>query len=107
MNRTMTEQEFLACLDDAIRFDHIFVVYQPKINHATGRMVGAEALMRWTHPEYGMQYPSDFIPVLEKNDLIYKADLAVFEKVCRFLRSCLDDGVSVVPISVNMSRYDI
>lgn len=107
MNKIMTEQELLACFDDAIRFHHIFVTYQPKINHATGRMVGAEALMRWTHPAYGMQYPSEFIPVLEKNDLIYRADLAVFEMVCQFLRRCLDADIAPVPISVNMSRYDI
>lgn len=107
MNRVMTEQELLACFDDAVKFGHIFVTYQPKINHSTGRMIGAEALMRWTHPVYGMQYPSDFIPVLEKNDLIYRADLAVFESVCRFLRKCLDNGETPVPVSVNMSRYDI
>ena len=107
MRKTMTEQELLDCFDDAIKYGHIFATYQPKINHATGRMVGAEALMRWSHPEYGMQYPSDFIPVLEKNDLIYRADLAVFEIVCKFQRKCLDNGISVVPISVNMSRYDI
>ncbi len=103
----MTEQELLACFDEAVRDGHIFVTYQPKINHATGRMIGAEALMRWTNPEFGMQYPSDFIPVLEKNDLIYRADLAVFESVCRFLRYCLDNHIDPVPISVNMSRYDI
>ena len=107
MRRTMTEQELLANFDDAIRLGHIFITYQPKINHSTGRMVGAEALMRWSHPENGMQYPSDFIPVLEKNDLIYRADLAVFENVCKFQRKCLDSGISTVPISVNMSRYDI
>ncbi len=107
MNKIMTEQELLECFDDAVRFGHIFVNYQPKINHSTGRMVGAEALMRWTNPEYGMQYPSNFIPVLEKHDLIYRADLAVFERVCRFLRSCLDTGITPVPVSVNMSRYDI
>lgn len=107
MNRKMTEQELLACFDDAVRFGHIFVTYQPKINHSTGRMIGAEALMRWTHPVYGMQYPSDFIPILEKNDLIYRADLAVFEQVCAFLAKCLDEDIQPVPISVNMSRYDI
>ena len=107
MNKKMTEQEFLACFDDAVKFGHIFVTYQPKINHCTGRMIGAEALMRWTHPAYGMQYPSDFIPVLEKNDLIYRADLAVFESVCKFQRSVLDSGEKPVPVSVNMSRYDI
>ena len=107
MNKQMNEQELLACFDDAVRFGHIFVTYQPKINHSTGRMIGAEALMRWSHPVYGMQYPSDFIPVLEKNDLIYRADLAVFESVCSFLRRCLNVNITPVPVSVNMSRYDI
>lgn len=107
MTKQMNEQELLACFDDAVSYGHIYPLYQPKINHATGRMIGAEALMRWTHPVCGMQYPSDFIPVLEKNDLIYRADLSIFESVCKFLRSCLDNGVKPVPISVNMSRYDI
>ena len=107
MTKQMNEKELLACFDDAVSYGHIYPLYQPKINHATGRMIGAEALMRWTHPVCGMQYPSDFIPVLEKNDLIYRADLSIFESVCKFLRSCLDNGVKPVPISVNMSRYDI
>ncbi len=107
MTKRMTEQELVDSFDEALELGHIFITYQPKINHSTGRMIGAEALMRWEHPEYGMQYPSDFIPVLEKNDLIYRADLGVFESVCRFLRKCLDSGTDTVPISVNMSRYDI
>ena len=106
-NRPMTEAELLSSFEDAINYEHIFVSYQAQINHTTGRMVGAEALMRWKHPEYGMQYPTDFIPVLEKNDLIYKADLHMFEMVCRFQRKCLDERISMIPISVNMSRYDI
>ncbi len=107
MDHRMSEQELLACFDDALKSGQIYAVYQPKINHATGRMIGAEALMRWSHPVFGMQYPSDFIPVLEENDLIYRADLGIFEAVCRFLRKCLDESVAPVPISVNMSRYDI
>lgn len=107
MSKLMTEQEFLDSFEEALGSDHIFVIYQPKINHSTGRMIGAEALMRWTDPVHGMQYPSDFIPVLEKHDLIYRADLKVFESVCRFQRKCLDKGFEPVPISVNMSRYDI
>lgn len=103
----MIEREFISRLDDAVSDGSIFVCYQPKINHTTGRMVGAEALMRWNDAEFGMQYPADFIPVLESNDLIYKADTAVFKQVCVFLRKCLDEGVPVVPISCNMSRFDI
>ncbi|MCR4646824.1 MAG: EAL domain-containing protein [Oscillospiraceae bacterium] len=107
MNTRMTEEELLQGFSKALQEGHIFVCYQPKVNHATGRMIGAEALMRWQDPEHGMQYPSDFIPVLEQHDLINKADLAIFEQVCRFQRRCLDEDVKPVPISVNMSRYDI
>ena len=107
MEKRMSEQELLGGFEDAMRYGHIFACYQPKINHNTGRMIGAEALMRWKHPVFGLQYPSDFIPLLEKNDLICKADLYIFEQVCKFQRRCLDEGMSTVPISVNMSRYDI
>ena len=107
LQKRMTEQELIDSFDEALSDSHIFVTYQPKMNHNTGRMIGAEALMRWKHPVYGMQFPSDFVPVLEKNDLICRADLYVFERVCRFQRMCLDRGVTPVPISVNMSRFDI
>ncbi len=107
MEQKMTEQEFVATFDEAAANHHLMVFYQPQINHATGRMVGAEALLRWRHPAKGMQFPSDFIPVLEKNNLIYQADLFVFEEVCRLLRKLINEGDMVVPISVNMSRYDI
>ncbi|MCR4780005.1 MAG: EAL domain-containing protein [Ruminiclostridium sp.] len=105
--RTMTEKELLDSFDEALRDGHIFVCYQPKINHATGRMIGAEALMRWKHPVYGLQFPSDFIPVLERNDLIHRADLYVFEQVCAFQRQIIDSKTSPVPVSFNMSRLDM
>ena len=107
MQKRMNEQELLLSFKQAMTESHIFVCYQPKMNYATGRMIGAEALMRWKHPEFGLQYPSDFIPVLEKNGLLPEADLAVLEMVCRFQRKCLDENIPVVPISFNMSRYDI
>ena len=103
----MTEEEFISGFDEALERGDIFVVYQPQINHTTGRMIGAEALMRWKHPVYGVQLPSDFIPVLERNNLIIRADLYVFEQVCKLQRKCIDENILVVPISVNMSRYDI
>ena len=107
MSKQMTEQELLVAFDEAMDKDYIFACYQPQINHATGSMVGAEALMRWRDPVNGMQYPSDFIPVLERYNLIYQADLHIFDCVCRFQRKCLDEKLPTVPISVNMSRYDI
>lgn len=84
MPKRMTTQELLDTFDEALREHHIFVCYQPKMNHATGRMIGAEALLRWNHPEFGMQFPSDFIPVLEEHDPIYRADLhnlKIFSKI--------------------------
>ncbi len=105
--RKMTEREVIAFFDEAVNYGYIYNVYQPKVNHVTGRMIGAEALMRLKHPLYGLQMPADFIPFFEKNDLVFSADLVVCENVCKFLRKCIDEGVPVVPISVNMSRYDV
>lgn len=107
MARQMTEQELLVAFEDALAQDHIFACYQPQINHSTGSMVGAEALMRWKDPANGMQYPSEFIPMLERYNLVYQADLHLFEDVCRFQQKCLSEKLPTVPISVNMSRYDI
>ena len=100
MGKRMSEDELLNSFDEALENGSIFAVYQPQINHATGRMIGAEALMRWKDPEYGMQYPSDFIPVLEENDLIYRADLRIFELVCLLQKKCLEEDIMPVPLMV-------
>ena len=71
MEKKLTEPEFVEGFEEAIKYDHIYAVYQPQINHSTKRMIGAEALMRWKHPVFGVQMPGDFIPVLEKNNLIF------------------------------------
>ncbi|MCR5303315.1 MAG: EAL domain-containing protein [Lachnospiraceae bacterium] len=107
MDKKMSASEIVRNFDEAIRNDDIYAVYQPQFNHSTGRMMGAEALIRWRHPSYGTQYPSDFIPVLEENDLIIDADLHIFDLVCRFQKNCIDNNLPVIPISVNMSRHDI
>ena len=107
MEKKMNEAEIVNGFEEALRDNQIFACYQPQYNHSTGRMTGAEALMRWKHPQFGTQYPSDFIPILEQHGLIRRADLHVFETVCRFQRACLDEGVPVVPVSFNISRHDI
>ncbi len=85
----------------------IYMCYHPQYNHSTGRMIGAEALMRWDHPVFGPQFPSGFITIMEENGLIHKADLYAFEEICRFLRKCIDRQIPVIPVSFNISRYDI
>lgn len=105
--RPMTKEEITERFDQALKDGSIYVCFQPQINHMTGRMMGAEALMRWDDPEHGPQLPSDFIPILEEADLIFPADLFVFREVCDLIRKCRRDGRAIVPVSVNMSRYDI
>ena len=107
MQRKMNEAELIDSFRDSLKNGDIYICLQPQINHLTKRMVGAEALIRWKHPVFGQQYPNDFIPVLERNNLIFEADLFVFRKVCELLRGLLDSHSVMVPISVNMSRYDI
>ena len=107
MKRKMNAKEIVNSFNAALREEQIYPWFQPQVNHSTGRIVGAEALMRWGHPELGLQLPGDFIPVLEERDLIYSADISIFESVCRFLRKCLNGGLHPVPVPVNMSRCDM
>jgi len=103
----MGDHEITGMMRKALRDREFLVYYQPQYNHSTGMMVGAEALSRWRSPEKGLIPPGQFIPVFEKSGFITQLDEYVFEEVCAFLRRCLDCGLSVVPISVNLTRYDL
>lgn len=82
-----------------------FVMYlQPKFSISRNEMIGAEALVRWVHPEKGMLAPLDFIPLFEQNGFVIKMDQYIWEEACRTIRDWMDQGVTPVPISVNMSR---
>ena len=93
-------------MEDAVKNDEFFVMYQPKIELSTDKIIGAEALVRWnsSDPELGLLSPIKFIPIFEKNGFIEELDFIVYEKVFKFLRNQIDIGNNVVPISVNMSR---
>ncbi len=101
------DHEITGIMRKALQNREFQVYYQPQYNHSTGLMVGAEALSRWLHPEKGLIPPGRFIPVFEKSGFITQLDAYVFEEVCAFLRRCLDHSVSVVPVSVNLTRYDL
>ena len=77
---------------------------QPKVSLRTGKVVGAEALVRWQRPDGSMIYPDKFIPVFEKNGYITSVDFAVLEQVLVYLREAMDAGEQIVPVSVNFSR---
>lgn len=80
---------------------------QPKCCISTGKVVGAEALVRWIHPERGLIPPGEFIPVLEKNGFVGDLDRYVWEEVCNALHEWKKQGISPVPVSINVSRMDI
>ena len=85
-----------------------FVVYlQPQYDSRAQRMTGAEALVRWRHPDVGLIPPDSFVPVFEKNLFICRMDAYVREETCKLLRGWLDMGLPVVPVSVNLSRVDL
>jgi len=101
------EQEIVGMMNAALAERQFVVYYQPQYDHSTGELIGAEALVRWLHPEHGLISPGVFIPIFEKNGFITRLDFFVFDQVCRFQRMCLDQGRKTVPISVNLTRYDI
>jgi len=91
MYRALNEKEFRVYL-------------QPKVDLQTGVISGAEALVRWDHPDLGLLGPDRFIPIFEKNGFIVNLDKFVFEEVCSNIRKWLKLGYDVVPVSVNVSR---
>jgi diguanylate cyclase (GGDEF)-like protein/PAS domain S-box-containing protein len=77
--------------------------YQPKVSLRSGRIVGAEALLRWRHPEQGMISPARFIPVAEETGLILELGNWVLDEACRQIRAWQDAGLNTPPIAVNIS----
>ncbi|MGB5466626.1 MAG: EAL domain-containing protein, partial [Sedimenticolaceae bacterium] len=83
------------------------VWYQPLIRLSDGAVVGAEALLRWHHPERGLVPPGTFIPLAEEQGLIGPIGDMVLETACMQLRHWLDCGLSLEKISVNVSGHQL
>lgn len=105
MRRVRREKELVAEFDNALEEEQFLMYLQPQIK-AGGGLVGAEALVRWKHPVYGMVPPGEFIPVLEKSGLIYKLDRYMWEHAAKKLKEWKDSGKSKYHISVNISTKD-
>ena len=90
---------------DAALARHEFQVYlQPKISTAQEVLSGAEALVRWIHPQEGFIPPNKFIPIFERNGFILKLDDYMLEEISKQQALWIRQGRKVVPISVNVSR---
>jgi len=106
-NELKAEVTYATDMENAFR-NHEFVVYmQPKVNLKTNSIDGAEALVRWKKQDGTLIFPNDFIPVFEKNKSITLLDYYVYDEVCKYIRGRLDEGLSVVRISVNVSRVHL
>lgn len=104
--KLLREQEIIEKMADSLE-DHQFQIYlQPKICLHDGTLAGAEALVRWKHPEKGMISPGEFIPLFEKNGFITQMDQYVWEQTCVLIKEWKAKGYPVVPVSVNVSRAD-
>ncbi len=103
----LSEQEIVSSMNSALEENQFVVYYQPQYDHSTGMIIGAEALVRWAHPEKGLIPPNAFIPLFERNGFIDRLDHYVFEQVCQFLRHCIDRGYALIPISINFSMGDV
>lgn len=100
-------QEVLFGVKNGLDNREFVVYYQPQVSARTNRILAAEALVRWQHPQRGLLPPGEFIPILETSGFIYKLDSYVWEEVCRFLQDRLMKKLPVVPVSVNVSRVDM
>ncbi len=90
-------------LRSALNNDEFELFYQPKVELASGSLIGAEALLRWRHPRLGMQSPAQFIPVAEQSRLIVPIGEWALREACRQLRQWQAEGLPLVPIAVNVS----
>ncbi|NEO59389.1 MAG: EAL domain-containing protein [Moorea sp. SIO4G2] len=92
-------------LRQALQKDELQVYYQPKVNLSTGEIEGAEALIRWYHPELGAISPTKFIPLAEKTGLIVPLGEWVLRKACTQAKLWQTQGLSPVQIAVNLSGH--
>lgn len=94
-------------LQQAVERDEFIVHYQPRVDAQTGEMKSMEALVRWVHPETGISYPTEFIDIAEQIGLIVAIGESVIEKVCAQIVDWRTKDIPLVPVSINVSPYQL
>jgi diguanylate cyclase (GGDEF)-like protein len=105
--RAATRLRMEAELRGAIDRDELRLEFQPKVDARSGAIIGAEALVRWQHPERGLLGPYEFIGLAEETGLILPLTDWVLKCACRRLREWSDAGLPRVPLSVNLSARSL
>lgn len=107
MNARAVERQWIeAGLHRALARREFVLHYQPKIDLETGAMTGAEALIRWVHPERGLMFPKDFVPIAEDCGLIVPIGQWVLGEACRQARAWIDEGRRPMGVAVNISAVE-
>ncbi|HWI13549.1 MAG TPA: EAL domain-containing protein, partial [Burkholderiales bacterium] len=92
-----------AALRHAVERDELVLHYQPMVALATERVIGAEALVRWRHPQLGVLLPDTFIPIADETGLIVEIGAAVMMQACRQVKDWHDHGLTDMRMSINVS----
>lgn len=104
--RAVERQSIEAELRGAIRRNEFVLHYQPKVDLLSGKVTGAEALIRWMHPQRGIVYPESFIAVAEDSGLIIQIGRMVLGLACAQGKIWQDEGVGPLPVAVNISALE-
>lgn len=92
-------------LGDANKRDQLWLAYQPQLDLKTGKIVGAEALLRWSHPELGFISPGDFIPIAETSGLILPIGDWLIDEICRQAAEWFEGGMPRLQFGINISGF--
>jgi diguanylate cyclase (GGDEF)-like protein/PAS domain S-box-containing protein len=107
MHARLAERQSLeADLRCALGRNEFLLHYQPKLSLQTGEITGVEALIRWLHPQRGIIYPAEFVPIAEECGLIVPIGQWVLLETCKQAQAWRDSGLGVVPVSVNVSAAE-
>lgn len=102
-NHSINKLSQEVCLRNALKRSEFEVYYEPKVEIKTGKLVGAEALVRWNHPEKGQISPGEFIPMAEEMGLIAALGEWVLETACRQTKAWQVQGLGLLRVAVNVS----
>ena len=106
-DRLVREKTITDIAEQSLERGEFVPFYQPQYSLDDECLIGAEALVRWKHPQWGCISPADFVPIFERNGFIGRLDKYIWEQACKHLRKWIDAGYSDMRVSVNISRVDV
>ncbi|MBU3188226.1 EAL domain-containing protein [Clostridium bowmanii] len=106
-NKIIMESSIENEMHEALKNGDFKVFLQPKYDFKSEKIAGAEALIRWQHPQKWIVMPDNFIPLFEKNGFVTKIDMYVFEEICKLQKEWALEGLKPLVVSINQSRLHL